>query len=213
MGITSVKQLTKFLSDKLKKFIITASLIFLVTLIGCNSKNNSNNLSDDSEKIAGKIIPHYDTLKSNAGKPNGFIRIRETINDTMILKSWFYSWDAKGNLSISFRENSKKNSLLSTIDSVFNKKGVLTRYEQQINEDFEGIQLLYDDNGILIRKDITLFINNKIITFQKYDYNNYLAYEALIDGNPPERIKINSNRFYEAENIINDKLLQNKMNK
>lgn len=190
----------------------TTILVLIVVLItDCNSEKSNNNSIDTNNNTAEKIS--YDTLKSNVGKPRGFMRIREMINDSIIHKTWFYNLDEKGNQRIDFREYNKQDSLLSSIDSVFNRKGILTSYKQQINEDFEGIQLLYDNNGTLIRKDITLLINSKLITFQRYDYQGHLSYEALIDGNPPERIKINSNRFYEAENIFDDKLLQIKIAK
>src|SRR5690606_11309999 len=196
----------------MKNILYTSFFALIVVFItACDSEKSSNNSIDTKNNIVEKIS--YDTLKSNVGKPRGFMRIREMINDSIIHKAWFYSWDDEGNQRIEFREYNKQDSLLSSVDSVFNKKGILTRYKQQINENFEGVQLLYDDDGILKRKDITLLINNKLITYQRYDYQGRLSYEALIDGNPPERIKINSNKFYEAESIFNDKLLQIKIAK
>jgi hypothetical protein len=190
---------------------LTILIIFFIFITSCNSQESDNKITDINKIITEKIS--YDTLKNNVGKPRGFMRIREMINDSLIHKVWLFSWDEKGNQRNEFREYNKRDSLICSIDSVINRKGILVRYKQQANENFEGIQLLFDDNGILKRKDITLWINDELITFQKYDYKGHLSYEALIDGNPPERININASKFYEAENIINDKLLKIKISK
>lgn len=194
----------------MKNILQTPTLILIFLFItNCNSEKNNNNSIKINKNVNDKIS--YDTLQNDVGKPRGFMRIREMINDSIIHKTWFYSWDEERNKRIEFREYNEKDSLISSIDSVFNKKGVLIRYKRKINEDFESVQLLYDNNGILERKDITLRINNTLVTYQRYEYDGFLSYEALIDGNPPDRIKINSSKFYEAEKFFNNKLLQIKL--
>lgn len=156
------------------------------------------------------IGQNLDTLQYDVGKDGGLRRIRELSSKGEIRKVWFTKWKENGKIQKSFSRYNSKNQIITQVDSLFDKHNNLIEIKRQIGDTIEGDQQTFDNSGKLKQRDISLFINNKYLIFQKY-YSNGWKYRSIIDGHPPDYIMINKERFQEAVKIYNDRLLIDKI--
>lgn len=154
----------------------------------------------------------FDTVQVDNGKPGGILRIRELNAKGQIKKVWSTFWSDDG-YKKSFSQYNSSNQRVTSLDSMFNTHDILIGIERKIGNTIEGDKQEFDNAGNLIRRDISLFINNKFLVFQKYLENGNWSYRTIVDGNPPDYIPVNKERFDEVVKIYNDRLLFDKVAK
>ena len=152
----------------------------------------------------------FDTVQLDQGKPGGFLRIRELNAKGQIKKVWSTFWTEEGH-RISYSQYNASDQRITSLDSVFNDNDILIGIERKIGSTIEGEKQEFDTSGQLIGRDISLYINNKFLVFQQYMDNGNWTYRTIVDGNPPDYIPINKERFEEAVKIYNDRLLIDKI--
>lgn len=155
----------------------------------------------------------FDTVAYDVGKEGGFKRIRELNTKGELRKVWTTDWTTDGLIKKGYYQFNTNNERVTSIDSVFDKHDNVIRIERKIGDTIEGDNQEFDNSEQLIRRDISLFINNKFLVFQKYKIDGEWNYRTIVDGNPPDYIPINKERFEEAVKIYNDRLLIDKINK
>lgn len=151
-----------------------------------------------------------DTVQLDIGKPGGFLRIRELTTKGQIRKVWSTFWTEDGHKK-SFSQYNSSNQKVTSLDSMFNNFDILVGIERKIGNTIEGDKQEFDDSGQLISRYISLYIDGKYLVFQKYMENGAWTYRTIVDGNPPDYIPINKERFDEAVKIYNDRLLIDKI--
>jgi hypothetical protein len=151
-----------------------------------------------------------DTLQFDIGKEGGFRRIRELDLNDVIRKVWITNWRENEIIEKSFSQYDSNGKEITDVDSIFDSNNNLIEFDRKIGETIEGDHQEFDKYGTLIRRDISLHINGQYIIFQKY-YNDGWSYRSIIDGDPPDYIPINEERFEEAVKIYNDRLLFDKI--
>jgi len=153
-----------------------------------------------------------DTLQYDVGKEGGLIRIRELSPKGDIRKVWFTEWKENQKVKRSFSQYNSQNQKITDVDSLFDKYNNLIEFNRKIGDSIEGDHQEFDKNGQLQQRDISLYISGKYIIFQQF-YNNGWTYRSIIDGDPPDYISINKERFEEVVKIFNNRLLLDKINK
>jgi hypothetical protein len=156
------------------------------------------------------LSQNLDTLQFDEGKDGGFRRIRELNTKGEIRKVWITNWKSDGEIKKTFSQYNSKNQRITQVDSLLDKNNNLLEYERQIGDSIEGDQQTFNSRGELQKRDISIYINNKYLIFQKY-FSDGWKYRTIVDGNPPDYIPINKVRFEEAVKIYNDLLLVNKI--
>ena len=160
--------------------------------------------------LVGGYSQTFDTLSYDVGTDSGFQRIRELSAKGELRKVWTVDWSSDGSVTRSFSQYNSKNQRVTSIDSVFDKYGELTRLKRKIGGTIEGDDQEFEGRR-LIRRSVSLYINGKYLIFQKYKNNGEWAYRSIVDGSPPDYIPINAARFDEAVEIYHDRLLIDKL--
>lgn len=143
-------------------------------------------------------------------KVDGYQRIRELDKKGNIRKVWTMVWNEEV-YSKEYSEYDKNNHYLLRIDSTFDYSNRLKKLERHLGESLENERYEYDRNGKIISEDISIFKNSTYLIYQKW-FDGGWNYSLLVDGDPPERERLNEDGFLEAKRIYNKKVKKSGLN-
>jgi hypothetical protein len=148
-----------------------------------------------------------DTLQTDVGNPGGFCRIREFHPNGKFSKVWFTDWNKDGSVTKSFSQYNRQGIRIVNADSTFAARGNLLKVQRKLGDTIEGEETEFDSYGNVSTKRISIYYEGKYVIFIRA-YNASAPFYAVVDGNPPQRMQINPEGFFEAERIFNEKVFK-----
>jgi len=148
----------------------------------------------------------FDTTVADKGQAGGFERIREYDPSGNIQRMWMTVWNRTEVERVLYERNHLGDVAVQS-ESTFTNSGILISERRYLGDNGGTLEHVYTPSGMLIRNCISLYdkAQARYLIFRK-EYDGSWQYSALVDGTPPQPLKITEYDFKKAEQVFSDHL-------